>query len=111
MKKFTILTMILLLLLTACGRVQKTVVNTPTSNNSNQHKIEDCDKEDLLEGDEDCYGIDLKKNKHGKKSAFSKSKSKSINIRKNKSKPKSFIKSKSSFSKSKFRNSSSRKRR
>jgi hypothetical protein len=35
-------------------------------------EVEDCDAEDMVEGDSDCYGVDLKRSKKHKKIGYDK---------------------------------------
>jgi hypothetical protein len=64
MKKLVLIMMALMLVsLSACSNTSR-VNNSPVRQSNNNNEVEDCDADDLLEGDEDCYGVDLKKKKH-----------------------------------------------
>lgn len=59
------------LALVACGPAQPNYPQTAAVAVADPgYEVEDCDADDLIEGDEDCYGVDLKKKKkHKKKTA------------------------------------------
>lgn len=104
MRKTVLVAGSLAFLLTACGQVPAAPQQYDTSSYSSD---EDCDAEDLAEGDSDCYGIDLKSKKKKKKVksgyGYSSSKPKS-SYGYSSSKPKSSYKSsRSSSSRSRSR--------
>lgn len=111
MKKLMILITSLALVLTACNNTtRRTVTNDAPQQSQSNQQAEDCDADDLLEGDEDCYGVDLEGSKKKYKNKVAKVNKKvsqvknKVNVVKKKTstlksfKPKKVKKSKSSFS-------------
>lgn len=58
LRKFFVMMLLVVFALSACGQSKTTVRSV-----NQDSQVEDCDLEDTMEGDEDCYGVDLKKKK------------------------------------------------
>lgn len=72
MRKSVLLAGSLAFLLTACGSPVPQPDQFDTQTYSQSSDDEDCDAGDMMEGDSDCYGVDLKsKKKKAKKKASS----------------------------------------